>query len=343
MLNSVTDKDWQALSVQPVDTPVWQQILAAGFSTPDTLLKALNLQPGHFDFQLDCESPFRMRVPATFVARMEPGNPKDPLLLQVLASMLEHQNVTGFTQDPLAESDALAAPGLLHKYPGRVLLTVTGACAIHCRYCFRRHFPYSDRVPKKDEWQAMLDYIAGDSDIREVILSGGDPLTLNDNHLLELILLLRQIPHLTTLRIHTRTPVVVAQRVTSSLLQTLEQWSKKCVFVLHVNHPAEIDGPVQRALRALGQSIDLLLNQSVLLAGINNQIETLTLLSEKLFDCGVLPYYLHMLDPVQGSAHFNVPDDEAKRLIHAMRDSMPGYLVPRLVRELPGALSKQPL
>lgn len=323
--------------------PDWQQQIAAGFSSPSALLKALGLKENDLGFDIDPDSSFKTRVPRSLVARMEPGNKKDPLLLQVLAKDLENEVTVGFVQDPVAETTALATPGLLHKYTGRALLVTTGACAVHCRYCFRRHFPYPEAMLDKSKMAVAFDYIAADTSIEEIILSGGDPLVLSDEKILGLIQALNSIKHLKTLRIHTRTPVVIPARVTTSLLSALNQWQGHSVVVLHVNHPAEINEEVKAALQHLGQAVDHIFNQSVFLAQVNDEVNILKSLSEKLFACGVLPYYIHALDPVQGAAHFAISDEKMKGVMEQLRALLPGYLVPRLVREVPNSDSKQPL
>ncbi|RMD71627.1 MAG: EF-P beta-lysylation protein EpmB, partial [Gammaproteobacteria bacterium] len=242
--------------------------------------------------------------------------------------------------DPLAEGRAMAAPGLLHKYRGRVLLTLTGACAIHCRYCFRRHFPYARSNPL-GQWPGVLDYLARDPSIQEVILSGGDPLMFSDAKLERIIQDLEGIRHIRRLRLHTRLPVVIPQRVTEKLRRCLTQTRFQGIMVLHINHPNEIDDNLKEALGTLRGVC--MLNQSVLLRGINDSRTTLKVLSEKLFEAGVLPYYLHLLDKVQGAAHFDVPEARARQLMEALSASLPGYLVPRLVKEEGGAPAKTPV
>lgn len=323
--------------------PLWQKILAESYKDPLALLAALGLKPDDLDHPADSRSSFAFRVPAPFVERMEPGNPQDPLLLQVLSSVTENLPAPGFSLDPVGELAQEPWGGLLQKYQGRVLITATGACAVHCRYCFRRHFPYNDLALKHHQWAGTLNRIAADGEIEEVILSGGDPFTLSDQQLAGLIEGLAKIDHLQTLRIHTRTPVAIPQRVTRGLVQALRAWPKKLVIVVHINHPAEIDQALDKALKRLTQVADHLFNQAVLLASVNDDLTSLTGLSKKLFHCQVLPYYLHMLDPVQGSAHFLVSDSRARELIRGLRDCLPGYLVPKLVREVAGGSSKEPL
>ena len=316
----------------------WQQILAQGFAQASELLAFLHL-PVSEGSSL-AEKQFKTRVPRGFAARMDRGNRYDPLLLQVLAIDDELQIKPGFVQDPLDEAATNSIPGLIHKYHGRVLLTVTGSCAINCRYCFRRHFPYQDNNPGRAGWQPVLDYINADKNIHEVILSGGDPLLANDAVLAPLLAQLDAIPHLTTLRIHTRIPVVLPERVDDGLIALLMTSRLKKVVVLHSNHVQELDAQVALACRRLSGAGCLMLNQSVLLAGVNDNANTLAALSERLFACGVLPYYLHLLDKVQGAAHFDVGLEEALAIFQQLQALLPGYLVPRLAREDAGAKHK---
>ena len=283
---------------------------------------------------------FPLRVPRGYVARMRRGDPYDPLLRQVLPLAAELAPSAGFGADPVGDRAAQRAPGVLHKYRGRVLLTATGACAVHCRYCFRRHFPYEQANASADGWRAAIDYIAADASITEVILSGGDPLTLSDRRLSEFVQLLALIPHVRRLRLHSRLPVVLPERVTTSLCEVLTGTRLRAVMVLHANHAQEIDDSVQAACARLATAGFHLLNQSVLLRGVNDSVETLVSLSEALFATGVLPYYLHQLDRVQGAAHFEISDEGARQLHAGMNSRLPGYLVPRLVREVPGAAEK---
>ncbi len=280
-----------------------------------------------------------VRVPRPYAGRMIAGDLQDPLLRQVLPSARELQLIPGYTGDPLGEAHAVATQGLLHKYHGRALLVVTGACPVHCRYCFRRHFPFADHR----DLQPALEQIRTDPSIEEVILSGGDPLMLDDERLGELAGDLAAIPHLQRLRVHTRMPVVLPQRVNDSLLGWLTGSRLQPVLVLHANHAAELDAAVLTGLRLLHTAGVVLLNQSVLLAGINDRVDTLRELSEALLAGGVLPYYLHLLDQVQGAAHFAVAEETARRLLGELMTRAPGYLVPRLVREQEGAPCKLPL
>ncbi|MEM6794608.1 MAG: EF-P beta-lysylation protein EpmB [Acidobacteriota bacterium] len=318
----------------------WQSLLSQGVSSAEELLDLLGLDPG----AADC-SPnhfgFPIRVPRSFVSRMRPGDPRDPLLLQVLSRTAEGAEVDGWVAEPLEEARFSPVPGLLHKYRSRVLLVATGACAIHCRYCFRRHFPYGEHAAAR--WQPALDYVAGQPSIEEVILSGGDPLSLRDSKLADLEQRLSSIPHVSRLRIHTRLPIVLPERVDEGLLAWLGGSRLQTVMVVHCNHPNEIDPAVAAALGRLRDAGVMLLNQSVLLRGINDSSAILRDLSVALFKAGVMPYYLHVMDRVAGASHFDVPRSAAEHLIQEMRATCSGYLVPTLVREEPGALSKTPL
>jgi len=319
-------------------TPCWQKKLAEGFSSSIELLSFLGL-PTSLGNNLS-ERQFKTRVPRSFAARMRPGDPNDPLLLQVLAVAAELNITEGFGPDPLIEAATNRLPGLIHKYDGRVLLTVTGACAVNCRYCFRRHFPYQDNNPGRIGWQPVLDYIANDSCIHEVILSGGDPLLATDGVLQPLLRQLAAIPHLTTVRFHTRIPVVLPERVNDGFLSLLAENRLNKVIVLHSNHPQELDSSVFHACKEMQQVGCHLLNQSVLLAGVNDCPQILLALSERLFACGVLPYYLHLLDKVQGAAHFDIPLEKALLIFRQLQRLLPGYLVPRLAREEAGEKNK---
>jgi EF-P beta-lysylation protein EpmB len=321
----------------------WQQQLAAAINDPRQLLSLLDLNADVFAISDEANRQFRLRVPLSFVKRMRSGDSNDPLLRQVLPIDDENRLQSGYSMDPLQESAAMPVPGLLHKYQGRVLLTVTGACAIHCRYCFRRHFPYEEANPVSNEWQQALAYIQSRSDISEVILSGGDPLSMSDQKLTKLVKRLEAIPHIKRLRIHTRLPVVLPDRINNELVEWLSATSLHTVVVLHINHLNEIDEDVCRATQLLSTTGAILLNQSVLLKGVNDSVDALLALSERLFETGILPYYLHQLDPVQGTAHFSVDDDLAKSIISKLSNQLPGYLVPKLVREIAGSGSKTPL
>jgi EF-P beta-lysylation protein EpmB len=283
---------------------------------------------------------FPLRVPRGFVSRMRRGDPDDPLLRQVLPAPAEDDDVAGFTDNPVGELGMFRGDGLLNKYHGRSLLVATGACAIHCRYCFRRHFPYEDGRAPEAGFESALAVLADDETIEEVILSGGDPLILPDDRLAELAERISEIPHVRRLRIHTRMPVVLPERVDEALVEWFEACPVPVVVVVHANHPNEIDASVVRALSVLDAAGATLLNQAVLLRGVNDSVEVIEELSTRLFECGVLPYYLHLLDRVAGAAHFEVDEDRALQIIKSLQARLPGYLVPRLVREVEGAPSK---
>ena len=323
--------------------PLWQQALASAIRDPDELLRVLNLDPALLPTARAAAAQFPLRAPRGFVARMRSGDPDDALLRQVLPLAAELEPAPGFVADPLGEQALQAAPGVLHKYPGRALLIVTGACAVHCRYCFRREFPYAENHAGIDEWRPALAYLAGDPSLREVILSGGDPLALANQRLGELLAALDRLPHLERLRIHSRMPIVLPERIDDELLETLTRTRLRRVVVIHANHPHEIDKAVGAALERLASVGATLLNQTVLLRGVNDAPGILAELSETLFAARVLPYYLHLLDPVCGTAHFEVKENVALSIMKVLRQRLPGYLVPRLVREQPGQLAKTPV
>ena len=317
--------------------------MSEAFTDIGSLLEFLELDADRLPSTLAKETGFELRVPRGFAAQIRKGDPADPLLLQVLPSVQELLDAPGFSADPVGDLPAQAAPGILHKYHGRVLLIATGACAVHCRYCFRRHYPYAEGSASPRQWRAILQYLEADTSIQEVILSGGDPLLLSDARLAEWFYQLSRIEHLQRIRLHTRLPVVLPQRITPELVTLLHQCRLKPVLVLHVNHPNELAEPVIEAVTRLKQSGVPLLNQSVLLRAVNDSVEVLTELSERLFAAGVLPYYLHLLDRVQGAAHFEVAEATARALHQGLLAALPGYLVPRLVREIAGRVSKTPL
>jgi EF-P beta-lysylation protein EpmB len=309
---------------------------------PVELLDLLGLTPLASQLPAD-NAGFALRVPRGFVARMRRGDPRDPLLLQVLPQLAERDEAEGFVTDAVGDLDARAGQGLLHKYHGRALLIASGSCAIHCRYCFRRHFPYGEEMAAAGQWRQALEHLRADTSISELILSGGDPLSLATTKLEELTRGLQALPHVTRLRIHTRLPVVLPERVDAALLDWLRALPQQKVVVLHANHAAELDASVDAACTAMRDAGVTLLNQSVLLRGINDDADRLAELSERLMAAGVLPYYLHQLDRVTGSAHFEVTDSHALQLVAALRARLPGYLVPQLVREVAGDASKRPL
>ena len=322
----------------------WQQILSQSVTRPEQLLERLGLpverwldgaQAGH--------KLFPIRVPEPFIERMQPGNPDDPLLRQVLPLLEETAEQPGFVRDPLQEDNAIQTTGLIRKYRSRALLMVTGQCAINCRYCFRRHFPYGSQKIGPDDRRQVIDTLQQSPEINEIIFSGGDPLAVNDQLLASWAQQLDTVPHLRRLRIHSRLPVVIPQRVNDQLLEWLSNTRLQTVLVVHINHPAEIDDATREAFRKLKAAGVTLLNQSVILHGVNDSVATLAQLSESLFEAGVLPYYLHAFDQVAGAHHFDVSDARAATLVRELMEQLPGFLVPKLVRELPGEASKTPI
>ncbi len=320
--------------------PEWQKQLAQAISDPQLLLHTLGLDQTLLPELLQADKLFRLRAPRAYVARIKKGDINDPLLRQILPLNAETQHTPGFIRDPVHDLDAVTVPGILQKYHGRVLLLTTGACGIHCRFCFRRHFPYGENSLSGDRLSSALRHIAADSSIQEVILSGGDPLSLTDDRLSSLTSRLASIPHLRRLRIHTRQPIVLPARVDDTLLTWLNTLRLHKIMVVHTNHPNEIDAAVSLALKRLRSADVRLLNQAVLLQGVNDSVKTLAELSEALFEVWVQPYYLHLLDKVEGAAHFDVTKERALELLHKLSGRLPGYLVPRLVCEQAGTPSK---
>jgi EF-P beta-lysylation protein EpmB len=321
----------------------WQQALKEAIRDPVELCRALRLPAAYEPAAIRAAESFPVFAPREFIARMRPGDPRDPLLRQVLPLEDELIVRAGFTADPVGDAQALLSPGLLHKYQARVLMVTTGACAVHCRYCFRRHYPYSESPRSLEAWRPALGQIAADPSVHEVILSGGDPLTLVDPLLAELAEAIADIPHVRRLRVHTRLPIVIPQRVTNRLLIWLRGTRLTPVMIVHANHPAELDGAVRAALTELVDAGVPVLNQAVLLRGVNDDVDVLAELCEQLVDLRVLPYYLHQLDRVAGAAHFEVPVDQGLHLMEQVKRRLPGYAVPRYVREVAGDLHKETL
>lgn len=315
----------------------WQNHLKNAVTTCSELAQLTGLDAEALDW--DPNTNFDLRVPRTFIEKIKSGDPNDPLLLQVAPQKKESVVVNGFTNDPLNEIEATKSPGLIQKYEGRALIISASACAVNCRYCFRREFPYQDH--RNIGENQTLKVIANDPSIREVILSGGDPLIMPDSSLIKLMENIVTIPHICRVRIHTRLPVVIPHRITNGLINYFSTLSCPLIIVLHFNHANEIGPDTRSALYSLASSGATLLNQSVLLRGVNDSPETLARLSESLFQAGVLPYYLHTLDPVSGTSHFEVSKEETSRIFSSLQEKLPGYLVPRLVREVPGGKAKQ--
>ncbi len=318
----------------------WQQQLAGAFTNIDGLCRYLNLTAADLPTSEAAAKDFPMRVPLNFASCIEKGNPHDPLLRQVLPINQELLPYPGFTSDPVGDLAASAQTGLLHKYHGRVLMINTGSCAINCRYCFRRDFPYADLQLSKQAELAAIDHLQRDTSISEVILSGGDPLLLSDTRLAQLFKKLIAIKHIKRIRIHSRLPIVLPARITPEFIDTLQQSGKQIVIVMHCNHANELNGRVLAACHLLSSQPFTLLNQSVLLKGVNDDAHVLCGLSERLFEFGVLPYYLHLLDRAKGTGHFEVAETVALDLHRQMQATLPGYLVPKLVREIAGEKSK---
>lgn len=326
-----------------VDSPHWQAVLADPVTEAAELCRLVGVAPSDAVAAGEVEGGFPLLVPRTYVARIRRGDPLDPLLLQVLPRKEERDRPAGFTTDPVGEADMARSCGLLRKYRSRALMVATPECAVHCRFCFRRHFPYP-KLPKHPRcWNQPLEEVYRDPSIREVILSGGDPLTLDDQLLARLARRLAEIPHVARLRVHTRVPIVIPQRVTDELLAWLRATRLTPIVVVHVNHPAEIDDQVAAALGRLVEGGVPVLSQSVLLRGVNDRLDVLARLYERLVDLRVMPYYLHQLDRVAGAAHFEVPESTGVAFVHQLRARLPGYAVPRYVRETPGEANKRVL
>jgi EF-P beta-lysylation protein EpmB len=316
-----------------MNTTPWQKLLANAITSVPELFEILELNQELLPAALMAAKLFPLRVPRDYLNRIRKGDIHDPLLHQILPLQAETMVVPGYSTDPVGDNAANKVPGLLHKYHGRVLLTASRACAINCRYCFRRDFPYEKNNPGSKGWEQALNYIAADNTLEEVILSGGDPLTNNDNVLQSLLNRLAEIPHVERLRIHTRLPIVLPQRIDDTLIKCITSTRLQPIIVLHINHANEIDSTVSEMLEKLIAAKIFLYNQSVLLKGVNDDLEILIALQKKLFAHHIQPYYLHMLDKVQGAAHFAVPEATALMLYQQLQESLPGYLVPHLVRE----------
>lgn len=319
----------------------WKLVIAESFRNTDELLKYCEIDASRAGFNGRHE--FAFRVTRYFASLIEKGNALDPLLLQVLPDAREFRQVDGYSGDAVGDQQAMPVPGLIHKYHGRVLLTLTGACAIHCRYCFRRHFPYASAGVDFDMNGQVMTYLSDNPEVNEVILSGGDPLMVSDRKLAKLISQLNHIPHVRVLRIHSRVLSVLPERITVALIETFQQFRGQVVFVTHINHPNEISAHNQAAFRLLTAQGYKIFNQSVLLKRVNNNAQTLAELSNKLFASDIIPYYLHRLDKVQGAAHFDLSTEESCRIYQQLRQLLPGYLLPILVEEVAGQSSKTPV
>ncbi|MBE9550385.1 MAG: EF-P beta-lysylation protein EpmB [Proteobacteria bacterium] len=321
----------------------WRQVLKQAWRKPAELLDYLQLDPLLLKGIEAGQREFPLLAPPAFVRQIEKGNPADPLFLQIFPLVAENQAVKGLLQDPVGDLDSQASPGLLHKYRSRALIITTGACAIHCRYCFRRHFPYSSATGMRVDWPQTLDYIRQHPEITEIILSGGDPLMLPTSQLQDISTKLASLPQIKTLRIHSRMPTTLPERINPALLNWLSGLPFRLVLVHHINHPNEISSQAKDAISTLTPYIQQQLNQAVLLRGVNNKVTTLVNLSEFLFANKILPYYIHQMDPVESAGHFICSDLEALELMDELRISLPGYLLPKLVRECAGEGSKTPV
>jgi len=320
--------------------PNWQKELADAVSDVASLYQLLELP---LPEQVHTPNKFPLRVPHAFINKMKKGDPNDPLLRQILPDIAESLPVAGYTADPLGENAHNPMKGLLHKYQSRALITVTGACAVHCRYCFRQHFDYGANLPNSQDIRQICHYIANDKRINEVLLSGGDPLNINNRRFNEWIGALSAIDNIKTIRIHTRLPAILPNRIDDELIEILANCPKNIVMVLHINHPNEIDDALAQKCQILKNHGVVLLNQSVLLKGVNDDTDTLCKLSHALFGIGVMPYYLHVLDKVAGSAHFDLPIDRAIQIYWQLLEKLSGYLVPKLLQEMAGKPYKVPI
>lgn len=321
----------------------WHRELADAIRQPDELIDRLELPESFREPARRAAQLFPFRATESYLNRIRRGDPHDPLLRQILPLDDEFHNAPGYEVDAVGDHAAQLAPGLLQKYTGRALLITTGACAIHCRYCFRRHFPYGESPRTLDDWQPALAAIREDTTLKEILLSGGDPLMLTDHRLAELIQLLAEIPHVQRIRIHSRLPIVLPNRMTNRVLQILTETRLAPVMVVHANHPRELADDVQIALRRIVQAGIPTLNQAVLLRGVNDNAVVMVELCEHLVNLGVMPYYLHQLDRVQGAAHFEVSESTGQTILAELRRRLPGYAVPRYVREVAGKDHKVPL
>ncbi|WP_240009567.1 EF-P beta-lysylation protein EpmB [Marinomonas algicola] len=328
------------IKIQTESDISWQQHLSKAITTIPDLLDYVGLPR---DLSIACEeatTPFKLMAPRPYLDRIKKGNATDPLLLQILPAQSEQIKVEGYHKDPLEEANHTPQKALVHKYKRRLLVITTGSCAINCRYCFRRHFPYGENQLAQDEWLSVLDYIKQHPEINEVILSGGDPLIMKDKLLAKRVEALDALPQLKRLRIHSRLPVVIPQRVTEEMLTWIRQTRLDVIMVFHMNHANEIDNAVSLAAQKLKQAGVHLLNQGVLLRNVNDTASAQVNLSETLFKHGILPYYMFLFDPVEGAAHFDVSIEKAQKLMGEVAAELPGYLVPRLAKEIPGKKAK---
>ncbi len=328
------------IPIQTEQTLTWPEHLTQAITSLAELIDHLGLPKDLITQGMAAHHSFRLLAPRPYLSRIEYGNPNDPLLKQILPSPFEMQTVSGYTADPLEEADHTPQKAIVHKYKRRLLVITTGTCAINCRYCFRRHFPYGDNQLAQAEWQSVIDYLRAHPEINEVILSGGDPLMMKDSLLADKLLKLEALPQIKRLRIHSRLPVVIPARICDALLTRFSQSRLDIVMVWHINHANEVDQEVIDAAFKLKKIGVTLLNQGVLLKGINDTVQAQVDLSEAVFSAGILPYYLFTLDPVAGAAHFDISVEAAQKLMGKVAAELPGYLVPRLAKEIPGKAAK---
>ncbi|WP_176336708.1 EF-P beta-lysylation protein EpmB [Marinomonas primoryensis] len=328
------------IPIQTKNNISWSQHLSQALTSLPELVKHLGLSEKLSQQGIEAHQSFKLLVPRPYLSRIEYGNPNDPLLLQILPSAAEMQKVIGYTKDPLEEADHNPQKAIVHKYKRRLLVITTGTCAVNCRYCFRRHFPYGDNQLAQAEWQSVIEYLEKHPEVNEVILSGGDPLMMKDALLADKIRLLEALPQIKRLRIHSRLPVVIPARVCDDMLTWINKSRLDIIMVWHINHANEMDNELAQAAFKLKQAGVTLLNQGVLLKGINDTVDAQVNLSEAVFDAGILPYYMFTLDPVEGAAHFDISIEDAQRLMGKVAAELPGYLVPRLAKEIPGKPAK---
>ncbi|WP_133012892.1 EF-P beta-lysylation protein EpmB [Marinomonas flavescens] len=328
------------IEIQTESTLTWSQHLSKALTSLPELIQHLALPTNMVKDGNEAQNTFKLLVPRPYLSRIERGNPLDPLLLQILPSAAEMRLVPGYTTDPLEEADHSPQKAIVHKYKRRLLVITTGTCAVNCRYCFRRHFPYGENQLAQAEWQSVIDYLKAHPEVNEVILSGGDPLMMKDALLADKIHKLEALPQIKRLRIHSRLPVVIPQRVCDEMLAWIKNSRLDIIMVWHINHANEVDEDVIHAAQQLKHAGVTLLNQGVLLKGINDSVKAQVDLSEAVFKAGLLPYYMFTLDPVEGAAHFDISVEQAQRLMGKVAAELPGYLVPRLAKEIPGKQAK---
>nr|WP_165942909.1 EF-P beta-lysylation protein EpmB [Marinomonas flavescens] len=331
---------FDVIEIQTESTLTWSQHLSKALTSLPELIQHLALPTNMVKDGNEAQNTFKLLVPRPYLSRIERGNPLDPLLLQILPSAAEMRLVPGYTTDPLEEADHSPQKAIVHKYKRRLLVITTGTCAVNCRYCFRRHFPYGENQLAQAEWQSVIDYLKAHPEVNEVILSGGDPLMMKDALLADKIHKLEALPQIKRLRIHSRLPVVIPQRVCDEMLAWIKNSRLDIIMVWHINHANEVDEDVIHAAQQLKHAGVTLLNQGVLLKGINDSVKAQVDLSEAVFKAGLLPYYMFTLDPVEGAAHFDISVEQAQRLMGKVAAELPGYLVPRLAKEIPGKQAK---